>query len=250
MKRIILAALIFTLMALPSQVLAEEAAKYSFASAQGSSNLQVIPGEDTEGVVYFYNVDGNRITHVVIDVLEVPDGWTVEVAPPLAEQKYDVGGTEITVTENLYAIDPETDPKYGVFAEEITDVPDGMICLTLPNKLGTEENPDTPGYCLAKPVTITISVPDSVDIGTTGDVKILATGSWLGQTGAAAIAQTREFDYTVQTVLELTNETPITSGGGFDIGKWLPWIIVGVVVIGAGFIILRLSARNKGALGV
>lgn len=235
MRMVLFTMLVFTLLVLPSQVLAEGA--YNFSSAQGASSLQAIPGTTTEGVVYFYNVDGDRITHIVIDVLEAPEGWTVEVDPPLDEQEYDVSGTKITVTENLYAGPTE------VYAEEITDPPDGTVSLTLPNKLGE----GIAGYCLAKLVTITISVPESVEIGTTGDIKILATGSWLGQTGAAAIAQTREFDYTVQAVLELKDEKPITPGEGFDIVKWLPWIIVGVVVIGAGVIILKLSTKNKGA---
>lgn len=237
MKRVILAIFVFTLLVLPSQVLAEDAS-YSFASAQGSSNLQAIPGATTEGVIYFYNVDGNRITHIVLEVLEAPEGWIVEVDPPLAEQEYTVGESPnestITVTENLYS-----EPT-AVYAEEITNVPDGMVSLTLPNKLGE----DVSGYCLAKSVNIKVTIPESMEIGTTGDVKILATGSWLGQTGAAAIAQTRDFDFTVQAVLELTNEKPVVSGEGFDILKWLPWMIVGVMVIGVGF---KLSIKKKGA---
>ena len=231
----------------------EETAKYSFAAAQGSSSLQVIPGGDAAtGVIYFYNVDGNRITHITIERtiltednegefpdgwVEAPDSWEVEIDPPLDEQEYEVGGYPITIEENLYVEPTE------VASEEITNVPEGMTCLTLPNKLGE----GIPGYAIAKPVYITVSVPESEGIGTTGKIRITATGEWLGQTGDAAIAQTQKFDFTVNTVYELTEETPIISGGGFDIGKWLPWIIVGVLVIVGGVVIIRLSAKSKKA---
>lgn len=225
MKKIMVAAAVLVLLALPSVALAaDEPAKYSFASAQGASNLQAIPGTEVQGVVYFYNVDGNRITHIKLDILQSPDGWTVEIDPPLAEQGYDLTGdgvVDVTVMENLF-VEPST-----VSDTTITNVPKGSISLTLPNKLGT----DVPGYALAKVIKFNITVPKSEVVGTNGSIKILATGSWLGQSGAAAIAQTREFDYSIQTVYELSEEKPVTAGGdGFNFGLWLP-IAGGVVVV-------------------
>jgi hypothetical protein len=231
-----LAILVFMLVALPSMALAQEAPRYSFATAQGNSSLQAIPGKEAEqGVIYFYNVDGNRITHVTLEVLEAPSGWEVDITPALHQQEYSVSGTTITVTENLY-VEPSQ-----VSAEEITDVPEGMICLTLPNKLGE----GVPGYCLAKVATITIHVPKSEKVGTTGDIKIRGTGSWLGQTGSASIQQQRDFDFNVTTVYDITNpEVPLT-GKGFDVGRWVPVIVAVAIVAAAAVLLPRFLGRRK-----
>jgi hypothetical protein len=61
----------------------------------------------------------------------------------------------VTVTENLYAGPTE------LLAEEIQDVPDGMVCLVLPNQ----------GYALAKVATIIIRMPESDELGIKGRNK-------------------------------------------------------------------------------
>ena len=177
-------------LALPSLAWAEdEPATYNFASAQEDSSLTITASDtETYSHIYFYNVDGNRITHITLEVAQAPEGWEVEIDPPLHDQQVSFGGDIITVTENLYA-----EPTELAF-EEIEDVPEGMVCLTLPNRGPT---PEEPGFCLAKKVTITISVPESVEVNTSIAVEILATAAWLGQTGAAAVFQTRAFEFTV-----------------------------------------------------
>jgi len=229
--RVGLPILIFTLLlASPAVALAqEEPAKYNFATAQGASNLQVIPGTETKGVIYFYNIDGNRITHISLEVVEAPDNWEVEIDPPLHDIEVSFGGDIITVTENLHAEPTE------LSSEEIEDVPEGMVSLAIPNR----------GYALAQPAYIIVRVPESEDVGVTGAIKINAVAEWLGQTGAAAIGQTRDFDFSVRTVYEITEEQIITPGEGFDTGKWLPWIILGVVAIVAIASISALALRRR-----
>lgn len=161
----------------------EEPANYSFASCQESSNIQVVPGEKAEGRILFYNVDGNRITHIKLEVANAPEGWEAEINPPLHEQYYDVDGEPITVEENFSSKPTNLSP------EEITDIPQGMICLEIGNR----------GYALARPVTIAIKVPEFEATGTYSDITITATASWLGQNGAGIIKQTRDFDFTVTT---------------------------------------------------
>ena len=226
-------------LALPSLAWAEdEPATYNFASAQEDSSLTITASDtETYSHIYFYNVDGNRITHITLEVAQAPEGWEVEIDPPLHDQQVSFGGDIITVTENLYA-----EPTELAF-EEIEDVPEGMVCLTLPNRGPT---PEEPGYCLAKKVTITITVPESVEVNTSNPVEILATAAWLGQTGAAAVAQTRDFDFTVRTVYEVTDETIITGGEGFDVGRWLPVIIAVAIVIVAAILLPRFSRRRAG----
>jgi len=164
----------------------EEPARYNFASVQGISSLQVVPGGEAQGVIRFYNVDGNRITHVTLEVSDesrIPGGWVVEIDPPLHDEEVQLGDQTTTVTENL-AVEPA-----GLSSGPIEDVPEGMVCITVPNR----------GYVLARVATIIIRVPDSEGAGVTGDIKITATASWLGQSGTAAIKQTRDFDFSVKT---------------------------------------------------
>lgn len=62
---------------------AEEPAKYNFASAQGASSLRVVPGGEVKGVIRFYNIDGNRTTHITLEAVQAPENWEVEIVPPL-----------------------------------------------------------------------------------------------------------------------------------------------------------------------
>lgn len=222
------------LMALPSLALAQEPAKYNFASAQGSKQIKVVPGDEDKGVIYFYNIDGNRITHITLDVSETPNNWEVKIQPPRHEIEVEIGGKIVAVTENLHVKPSE------VLSEEAVDVPEGMVCITVPGR----------GYALAKPAYIVVRVSESEKIGTMGDITISAEAEWLGQSGAAAIKQARDFDFSVDVISEAGDsvETIVGEGGssGFPIMKWLPAIIAAVVVILGAVLIPRLVARRKG----
>lgn len=219
-----------TMVALPSLALAQEAAKYSFATAQGNANLQVMPGGECRGVIYFYNVDGNRITHITLGVSQAPDNWQVEIEPPLGVTQVSFGGQIINVTENLYVEPLELHP------EPIEDIPEGMVCLPIGDR----------GYALAKPAYIVIHVPQSEEIGTTGDITISGTAKWLGQTGAAAMSQARDFDFSVAVVSEVTDETIVTPGKfSAFIHRWLPVIIAVIIVIIAAVLIPRFVIKRS-----
>ena len=267
MKRIALVLLaIALLLAVPSLVLAQDEAKYNFASSQGSKELKIVPGDEGWGVIYFYNIDGNRITHITLDVSQAPENWEVEIQPPKHEIEVEIGGRVVTVIENLH-VEPSE-----LLSEETEDVPEGLVCITVPTR----------GYALAKPAYIVVRVPDGEEIGARGDILISAEAAWLGQSGAAAIKQARDFDFSVEVVSEASDftetivgdgnssetsgstetnagedgdsgasnpgETPAGEEGnpGFSIMKWLPAIIAGVVVILGAVLIPRLVARRKG----
>jgi len=161
----------------------EEPSKYNLASVHGGSSIVAIPSGETEGVVYFYNVDGNQTTHITLEVGIIPYGWEVEINPPLRDMEVSFGGNIVTVAENLHVEPTE------LLHQPIENVPDGMGCITLPNKLGD----DIPGYTLAKMATIIIRVTKSEQAVTMANVRITAMGSWLGQTGSVDIIQTRDF---------------------------------------------------------
>jgi len=240
------------LVALPSLALAQEPAKYNFASAQGSKQIPVIPGSEGKGVIYFYNIDGNRITHITLEVTEAPDNWEVEIEPPLGEIQVEIGGRIVSVTENLH-VEPSE-----VSSEEIKDIPEGMVCITVPNR----------GYALAKAAYIVVRVPEGEEIGAKGEISISGVAEWLGQTGAAAIKQSRDFDFTGEVVPEAGGEERIIEEGGEGgsseaveaagegagstpsgfaaiINRWLPVIIAAVIAILAAILIPRLRRRRE-----
>jgi len=46
---------------------AQEDAKYNFGSAQGAKEFTVSPGEEITTKLFFYNIYGNRITHIILE---------------------------------------------------------------------------------------------------------------------------------------------------------------------------------------
>ncbi len=224
MKKYCLLGLVaLVVLALPLAAYAEEeAAKYNFASAQGAKELRVPPGETTEGTVYFYNIDGNRITHITLAVSQAPSGWGVTIEPPISETEVLVSGMPVMVEENLY-IEPGE-----LFTEEPEAVPDGMVSVKVPGR----------GYALGKAARVLITVPQSAALGTTGEIVVSAEASWLGQSGSAAVKQARDFDFTVTVVSASTEYTETivgANGGAGDASsggvKWWPAIVGGAILI-------------------
>ncbi len=221
------------LMAFPSVALAQEPAKYNLASAQGSKDLKVTPGGEATGVIYFYNIDGNRITHISLEVSQAPSDWQVEIQPPVGEIQVEIGGTIVTVTENLHVQPSE------VLLEEPESVPQGMVCITVPNR----------GHALAKAANIIVRVPESEEIGTKADITVSAVAEWLGQTGAATIKQDRDFNFSVEVVSEMPggDEKIIEENGTVEIiVRWLPAIVAAVIAVLAAVLIPRLVRRRRG----
>lgn len=220
------------LMTLPSVALAQDPAKYSFASAQGTKDLKVTPGGEATGMIYFYNIDGNRITHISLEVSQTPSDWQAEIQPPLGDIQVEIGGAIVTVTENLH-VEPSE-----VLPQEPESVPQGMVCITVPNR----------GYALAKAAHIIVRVPESEEIGTKADITVSAVAEWLGQTGAAAIKQARDFNFSVEIVSEMPggDEKIIEEHGTTDIERWLPAIIAAVIAVLAAVLIPRLVRRRRG----
>jgi hypothetical protein len=198
---------------------ADEPAKYNFASAQGNKEIRVVPSGEGTGSIYFYNIDGNRITHIVLEIIQSPAGWQIEIQPPLGETQVDINGQVVTVSENLY-IEPS-----GLFNEEAGDTPEGMVCISVPDR----------GYALAREAKIIIKVPASEPVGSRGEVILSATAQWLGQNGAVAIKQNRDFNFSVEVVAEAAGFKEKVLDSEDNGGKWLP------AIFGAGGFILLVS---------
>ena len=78
------------------------------------------------------------------------------------------------------------EPGSDVQESKPDDVPEGIEYISSPV-----------GFVGAKPVIITIKVPEDAKLGTVAKITIDGVASWLGQTGTAAITQGRSFEYTV-----------------------------------------------------
>jgi hypothetical protein len=197
MKKICLFVLgALVLLALPLPVHADEPAKYNFASAQGDKELKIPPGQEGKGYIYFYNIDGNRITHITLEVSQAPSGWEVTITPPISGTQVLVSGLPVTVTENLY-VEPSE-----LLTEEPQNIPEGMVSIKVPGR----------GYTLGKVAEIIISVPESAPLGSTGAIIIAAEAAWLGQAGAGAVKQARDFDFSVAVISESTEYTETVVG--------------------------------------
>jgi hypothetical protein len=239
MKQIMTIILAITmLMAIPSLALAQEPAKYNFATAQGNKQIQVIPGKEGQGVIYFYNIDGNRITHVTLEISQAPSNWVVKIDPALHETKVEIGGQVVSVNENLY-VEPSE-----LLSQPATDVPSGSASITVPGR----------GYALAKVANIIVQVPDTETIGKQADIKISGTAEWLGQTGSAAIKQTRDFDFSVQVISGSNEEKIIGEGGTQPVQSpggtktmpgWLPIAAIAAFVVLVIIIISVILMRRR-----
>ena len=86
----------------------EEEAKYNFGSAQSDKKLSISPGDEITTKLYFYNIHGNRITHIALEVAEAPENWDISIDPSLHETTVSVSGVATTIEENLY-VEPGSD---------------------------------------------------------------------------------------------------------------------------------------------
>jgi len=170
---------------------AQEEAKYNFGSAQGAKELTISPGSEAVTKLFFYNIYGNRITHITLEVGDAPEDWDITIEPALHETSVVVSGIPTTVEENLFV-----QPPSDVQESKPDDIPEGIEYISSPV-----------GFVGAKPVLISIKVPEDAKLGTVAKISIDGVGSWLGQTGTAAITQGRSFEYTVTVASAEFSET-------------------------------------------
>jgi len=162
-----------------------ESSKYNFGTMQPAKELRAAPGDEISTKLYFYNIYGNRITHIVLSTAEFPEGWDVSIEPDVHETEVIISGVPATVEENLYV-----EPSSAM--EEIpSTVPEGIEYIS-----------SSVGNIGAKFVTINIKVPESEELGTVGNIVIDTVANWLGQGGTVAISQSRSFEYTITVASE------------------------------------------------
>jgi hypothetical protein len=164
---------------------AEDAPKYNFATTQANPTIIIQPGETLRvPAIYFFNIYGNRITHVSLSLTDFPKGWNVKLEPEMHEVQVNISGTIVTANENLY-VSPSQPVK-----EVPAVVPEGMTYLTFG---GVE------GNVPAEVAYLNITSPADTPLGSTYSISVKAVGSWYGQAATLAFSQERSFDFKVQT---------------------------------------------------
>jgi hypothetical protein len=182
MRQLILFTIFFILTPI---AMAEDSPLYNFATTQANPNIIIQPGETLRmPAIYFFNIYGNRITHVSLSLTDFPKGWNVKLEPEMHETQVNISGTMVTANENLY-VSPSQPVK-----EVPVIVPEGMTYITLG---GVE------GSVPAKVAYLNITVPPDTPLGSTYSISVKAVGSWFGQAATLALSQERSFDFKVQT---------------------------------------------------
>lgn len=202
---------------------AEDAPKYNFASTTAAGTIQIEPGETLKvPAIYFFNIYGNRITHVTLSLASAPDNLKVRIEPIIHEIQSNISGTIVTSNENLY-VSPSQPVK-----EVPTVIPEGMTYITLS---GVE------GNIPVKIAYLNITAPKETPLGSKYPVSIKAVGSWFGQSATLAFSQERSFDFTVEIITHQFTEEIIPPKEDKEPSYLIYLIIVLIALfsIGVGF---------------
>lgn len=198
---------------------AVHAAAYNFGTTQGAKVIGLEPGEEGELEIYFFNIHGDRITHVTLEVMSKPAGWETSIDPPLHNQTVDVQERLIQIQENLYA-----EPSKAV-PEKPAVIPEGMDY----RPMGGVE-----GFVPVKVAKIKVKVPEDAELWKSYGITVRGTAEWLGEGGVVALNQVRDFRFTVNTVKHEYTEAIVTETPTVPPprpGLRNIWIGVGVLVI-------------------
>jgi hypothetical protein len=180
------------LFVLLATALALDIPKYSFGSMQAAKQFNLRAGQEIETKLYFYNIYGNRPTHIRLSVIEKPQNWQVTIEPGVESREYEVSGQKISVDENLVVYLSNASEEQGENTETIEYITSKV------------------GYIGANFVIVRIKVPESEQVGREFNIKINAVAFWLGQASTIALQQERDFEYLVRTITEYY-EKPLES---------------------------------------
>ncbi|MHB1007626.1 MAG: hypothetical protein ACYC3S_18590 [Chloroflexota bacterium] len=221
----------------PPLTLGEETA-YNFASARDVGTIVVPTNGEGSGRMYFYNVDGNRITHITLMLRDGTPGWEARLEPAAQTVAVEVDGVSGEVEENLF-VEPST-----LLSEPVMNVPAGSECIAVPGR----------GYALARTARLVVRPPQNAKPGDKATFMVTAEAQWLGQAGAAAIKQARNFEFTAQVATPGTHvekvlgpadqQRPANSLGSFLAALPDSWLAAG-----AGLVLAMLAVswrRNHG----
>jgi LPXTG-motif cell wall-anchored protein len=235
--------LVFSLFIMISNLaFAQESPKFNFGTMQPTQSYTANPGARIPMKLYFYNIFGNKITHVTLS-LKTPEGWNGYIEPDLHEITISVGGLEKTIEENLHAeptdpvpIIPEEIEYEEVLSEAWEECLEAETC-------GIEyiRAPGLKDYIKAKYITIIVEIPEDAELGKTYTLKTDAKAQWYGQTGQVSMSQFRDFDWDITVISSEPEKIIKTPTGGI---VWNTPTILGIV-IGIVLLILLIFFKRR-----
>ncbi len=206
--------------------------KYNFGSAQAGKIIVAEPGEGATGELYFYNVFGNKITFVQLNLGEAPEGWDIQLDPPIRDITYTVSGIEAVDRANVY-VEPsnfvESPETLQVFRCGDSD------CKYISSPAG--------GYMLAKVVYIRINAPKDAPLFQDFPLVVNAKAFWHTEPGTVATQQVRTFSYTIHTTTKDMQESIVTPQQPLDLSDYY-WVL-GLVLIGAAYYFGQKSGKKR-----
>ncbi len=202
----------------------------NFGTMQPALVYSAVPGATLEAKVYIYNLYGDRITHVKVSSVSVPEGWTYSFEPEASYVTYSISGQETQIYENL-AVEP-------MGQTNDTSKYEGVEYLQSPSVMGM--------YIPAKVIKMKLDVPSNVPLWKTYDFSFTLDGWCLAdQPGSVSTLQQRTFDFRVKTVALEFYEQRVSS----------PWEIIGqyavyIAIVGAVLItiVVLVILRKMGKL--
>lgn len=203
-----------------------QSAEYNFGTTQQSNVIEVEPGKAATTKIFFYNIWGNRVTHVRLDITQQPEGegWNVELSPPLSNVTLNVTGIVVTVEENLFAVPCKIDDSWCPTSDPIPR--EGVEFLSAS---GVE------GKVPAKYAVITVTAPESIPLWQEFPLKISASAEWYGEGGIVALSQARDFSYTIKTVTRQYSEEVLPEKEKSQFMKWIAgnwsYIIISLLLL-------------------
>ena len=219
-------------------ILAASAPAYSLGTMQPINVYVTNPGKTVPIEFYIFNAYGNRVTHVIISVVENLDNLQVQL-PPLKTNMWNISGIMTPIQENLY-VEP-----MPMVAEKPANPPAGVYYLKTTN---------VTDYIPAKKVTVDVTIPADAPLGVEYKLNLMADANWYGELGTAQVSQSRPFSYRLVVVAENYSETlynqPSEEGGGLSITGWgivlTNELMFGIVIAVLVIVILFQQFRSKG----
>lgn len=204
------------------------------------------PGQIVEITWNFFNLRGDRATHVLVSKTEGAD-WEISYEPEAGIKQYEVSGM-ITDSNENFAMD-----KSEVVTIKPEPLPEGKVAYVV--------HPDSSlGYILVdKQIRISIEVPEDAEIGKEEEFVFEAIGKCFGETGSVSASLATELKVKITPTTDYY-EKPVTGEkekgiskltgaviGGGATGIFVVTILILLIVVLALLVKLKKrKIRSKG----
>ncbi len=214
-------------------------ASCSIGATPLAMGAKVEPGTTVEVTWNFYNLYGDRTTHITVSKLIGPD-WGITYNPELHEQAYDISGVIVNQTENV-AI-----PNSSVVVLTIPEsIPEGWSYVKHPTK---------EGYIPVKQIKIYIEVPEKAKLWETSQFIFQAKGDCFMEPGTVIPAIAIQMKVNITTANLEFSEKPVgekgTAGTGtgfsiFGLGTATSVLMITTLIFVVVIVLLLIKGARK-----